>query len=99
MAQSCEHVLERMHQKKTKGSTDQSDVLRKLDPKQRKALELFQEFDTITAKQIGDLFGFQPRTSSALCKKWVDNNFLEITDFSNKGRKYKLAKQYKHLKG
>lgn len=44
--------------------------------------------------QIGGVFGFQPRTSSALCKKWVEAGFLEMVNRSNKARKYKLAKPY-----
>jgi hypothetical protein len=51
-------------------------------------------YDVVTAKQIGDLFGFQPRTNAALCKKWVEGGFLEIVDYSNKARKYKLAAPY-----
>ena len=62
--------------------------------KNRKALELFKGYDVVTAKQIGDLFGFQPRTNAALCKKWVERGFLEIVDYSNKARKYKLAEPY-----
>jgi hypothetical protein len=50
--------------------------------------------DFLTARQIGDLFGFQPRTNAALCKKWVEGGFLEIVDASNKARKYKLAEPY-----
>jgi hypothetical protein len=40
--------------------------------------ELFKAYDVVTAKQIGDLSGFQPRTNAALCKKWVEGGFLEI---------------------
>ena len=68
-----------------------------LDPKQRKALELFKEYDIVTSKHIGDLFGFQPRTSSTLYKKWVEGRFLGITDHSNKARKYKLLSPYNTL--
>jgi hypothetical protein len=60
-------------------------------------LELFQEFETITSNQIGKLFGFKARTSAQLCHTWVEDGFIEIVDFSNKGRKYKLSKKYKHL--
>jgi hypothetical protein len=60
-------------------------------------LQLFQEFKIITSRQIGELFGFKPRTSAALCAEWVKSGFLSIVDPSNKGRKYKLAKQYEAL--
>lgn len=97
MAVSFENVLQRMQDAGYQGLPDHSAKMRKLDPRQRKALELFQQFETITASQIGELFGFQPRTNTQLCKKWVAAEFLEIVDFSRKGRKYKLAKQYEEL--
>lgn len=82
-----------------KGEKDHFELLRALDPKQRKVLELFKEFNVINSKQIGNLFGFQPRTNAALCKKWVECGFLEIVDDSNKARKYKLASLYDVLVG
>ena len=94
MAFAFEKVVAQMIASNEKGEKDHSQVLRTLDPKQRKALELFKGYDVVTAKQIGDLFGFQPRTNAALCKKWVEGGFLEIVDASNKARKYKLAAPY-----
>jgi Fic family protein len=93
MAISFENVLKRMTEADSGGSTDKSTLLRKLDPRQRKALSLFQEFETVTSAQIGELFGFKPRTSSKICSTWVENGFLEIADSSKKARKYKLSKQ------
>jgi Fic family protein len=97
MVVSFENVLKQMVEADKKGLEDYTDLIRKLDPRQRKTLELFQEFQTVTSSQIGKLFGFQPRTSAQLCKDWVNSGFLEIVDFSNKGRKYKLSKQYERL--
>lgn len=97
MAVSFEKVLTRMEEAGDTGSQDQAMILRKLDPKQRKALELFQTFETVTSSQIGELFGFKPRTASQLCKKWVDAGFLEIVDSSKKGRKYGLSKNYRSI--
>lgn len=97
MAVSFENVLKRMKQAKRRGEKDQSIVLRQLDPKQRKALELFQKFEAVTASQIGELFGFKPRTSTEICRKWVEEGFLEIIDYSRKARKYKLMKTYEKL--
>lgn len=97
MAFAFEKVVSQMIASNEKGEQDHSNLLRTLDPKQRKSLELFREYDVVTSKQIGDLFGFQPRTNSALCKKWVESGFLEIVDQSFKSRKYCLAKQYKKL--
>ncbi len=94
MACAFEKVVAQMMQSFEKDEKDHSQLLRTLDPKQRKSLELFKDYDVVTAKQIGDLFGFQPRTNAALCKKWTLCGFLEIVDTSNKARKYKLAKPY-----
>jgi Fic family protein len=99
MAVAFENVIKRMDESQLKGLPDQSALLRKLDPRQRKALELFQEFENITSRQIGELFGFKPRTSSALCFSWVENGFLKIVDPSLKGRKYTLADDYHELIG
>jgi Fic family protein len=96
-AVAFENVLKRMAEANTQGLPDQTMLIKKLDPKERKALELFQEFTTVTASQIGEIFGFKPRTSTQLCATWVARGFLEIVDASKKGRKYKLAKQYKDL--
>lgn len=97
MAISFENVLKRMDEAALQGAPDQTNLIRKLDPKQRKALELFQEYEIITTKQIQEFFGFKPRTSAKLCMDWVEIGFLEIVDVSNRGRKYKLSKQYENL--
>ena len=59
--------------------------------------KLFEEFEIVTSSQIGALFGFKPRTNAKLCKDWINDGFLDITDSSNKGRKYKLSKKYEDL--
>jgi Fic family protein len=97
MVVSFENILKRMTEADNKGSPDQSSMIRKLDPRQRKVLELFREFETITSRQIGELFGFKPRTSAQICAVWVENRFLDIVDPSNRGRKYKLSKKYEDL--
>jgi Fic family protein len=97
MAVSFENVLKRMAEAEAQGLPDQSIIIRKLDPRQRKVLQLFQGFETITSSQVGELFGFKPRTSAALCASWVKNGFLELFDSSNKGRRYRLSKQYENL--
>lgn len=94
MAIAFENAVAQMMVSHDKGEKDHSKLLGALDPKQRKALELFSQNDIVTAKQIGALFGFQPRTSAALCKKWVEQGFLDILDSSNKARKYKLVPRF-----
>lgn len=97
MVFAFEKVVSQMIASNEKGEKDHSDLMRTLDPKQRKSLKLFSEYDIVTSKQIGDLFGFQPRTNAALCKKWVEGGFLEVVDQSFKSRKYSLAKKYREL--
>jgi Fic family protein len=97
MAFAFEKVVNQMVDSQNKGDKDHSALLRTLDPKQRKALDLFQSYDVVNSNQIGKLFGFKPRTQSALCKKWVEAGFLEIENSSNKARAYKLAKRYEIL--
>ena len=97
MAVSFENVLKRMAEAGEQGLMDQSASLRKLEPRQRKVLELFQAFETVTSRQIGELFGFKPRNCTHICASWVEDGFLEIVDASNKGRKYNLSNQYEDL--
>ncbi len=97
MAFAFEKVVTQMINSQKKGEKDYSSLMKTLDPKQRKALELFQHYEVITSHQVGELFGFKSRTSSALCKKWVEAGFLEIIDPSNKARKYRIAKPYDAL--
>lgn len=77
MALAFEKVVSQMIASHEKGEAGHSDLMRTLDPKQRKALELLKEYDAVTSAQIGALFGFRPRTNAALCKKWVAEGFLE----------------------
>ncbi len=92
MMVSFENVLK--HMAAVQSPIDHSNLIRSLDARQRRVLRLFQEFEIITSHQVGELFGFKPRTSTALCSQWVKNGFLIIVDSSNKGRKYKLSKKY-----
>lgn len=95
MADSFERVSAHMRQEQLRGAPDQELFLHTLDPQKRAALELLSSTKTITARQISDLFGFKPRTSAYLCKKWVNEGFLEIENPSNKTRSYKLADTYR----
>ncbi len=97
MTISFENVLKRMDEANQQGYADHSKLLKKLDPRQRRSLALFQEFETVTSRQIGELFAFKPRTSAALCAKWSKDGFLKMVDASNKGRKYRLGNEYLKL--
>ena len=97
MADSFGKVWQQMQSAGQDGAQDQSKLLRELDPRQRKALEIFRSQNIVTAKQIGKLFHFKPRTSAQLCQKWVKAGFLKVVDPSNKKRSYRLTKKYSRL--
>ena len=97
MLVSFEKVLTQLQKTGEKNLPDRAAEMRILDPKQRKALQLFQKFSVITAAQIGKFFDFKPSTSAQLCKKWVSKGFLEIVNPSNKARSYRLGEGYKEL--
>lgn len=93
-AQAFESVQRQASEAAIRKKSDASSVMRRLDARQRQALELFVSDEIVTAKQIGSLFGFRPRTCSQLCQKWVGEGFLVIVDTSKKGRRYSLAKEF-----
>ena len=97
MVYSFERVAHQMTRSAAIGGDNHEALLRMLDPKKRKVLELFQQFATVTAAQIGQLFGFRPRTSAQLCKDWVEEGFLTVVNSSNKNRSYALASRYDAL--
>lgn len=97
MADSFERVAIQMCGGASRKEEDQSKLLFELDPKKRKALELFEDYAIITSAQVGEFYGFKPRTSSKICKTWAEDGFLEIVDPSRKARKYKLSEKYRCL--
>ena len=97
MATSFEKVRDQALREAERGGKDQSKVLRNLDAKQRTALTLFQKSREITAKDIAELFGYQPRTATLLCQRWVEDGFLETTDPAKKSRRYKLNDTYEAI--
>jgi Fic family protein len=94
MATSFERVRDQALREARKGGKDQAQLLRNLDAKQRKALALFEKSREITAKDIGKLFGYKPRTAALLCQRWVQNGFLETVDPAKKSRRYTLGEAY-----
>jgi len=99
MAIACENVLKHMEKQPSRGGSErtQEQLMRSLDVRQRKVLELFKFHDAITAVQVAELFSLKARSASEWCKKWVDAGFLEIVDFSKKARRYKLADKFAAL--
>ena len=94
MTESFNRVKQRAQEAADEGAEDKTDIIKKLDAKQRKTLTLFRKKYEITSSDVQKLFNYKPRTARALLAKWVTDGFLVITDPSNKARKYKLAEKY-----
>jgi Fic family protein len=97
MAVSFQKVEAQARAETGRGGSDQTRALRKLDARQRRALELFERSQEATSEDIGDLFGLRARAAAALCQNWVKNGFLIVGNPSKKSRSYRLAAEYEAL--
>ncbi|HVY72172.1 MAG TPA: Fic family protein [Verrucomicrobiae bacterium] len=91
MAESFENVKSRAQAAAGAGEPDQSRLLRQLDPRLRKALELFRRNEHVTSRDVEALFGVSQRTARNLLSEWTGQGFLVIADTAKKSRKYRLA--------
>jgi Fic family protein len=93
-ADSFENVRRRAQDATGSGARDHSNVLRRLDPRQRRALELFRQSTMITSRDLETLFGISQRASRNLLKAWVDGGFVVVADPAKKTRKYGLNSEF-----
>jgi len=97
MADSFENVRRRASEAAGSGKSDQSKALRRLDPRQRKALELFRDSNVITSRDLETLFGISQRASRNLLSAWVVDGFVVVADPAKKTRKYTLSAEFAAL--
>ena len=97
VAESFENVKKRAEEAAKSGEIDHSAELRTLDPRQRRALELFQQSDTINSRDIEKHFSVAQRTARNFLSAWVDAGFIVIADPAKKTRKYGLAARFRNL--
>jgi len=97
VADSFESVKRRAAEASSSGAKDRSSLLRRLDPRQRKALVLFKESDFITSSNVAALFSISERAARNLLTAWVTNGFVVIADPAKKSRKYELSSIHKDL--
>ncbi len=91
-------VNEHAKDEKTKGFTaDKSPLLRELDIKQRKVLELFAEFKEVNSRQIADTLGISAQSARFLLRQWIAECFLQYANESKKARTYRLAEKFEEL--
>jgi Fic family protein len=99
MAESFERVKKRAEEAAGSGAQDSSHLLRRLDPRQRRALVLFKDSETITSRNIEKLFAVSQRTARNMLSEWGKDGFLVVTDPAKKSRKYGLAGEFRELLG
>jgi Fic family protein len=97
MAESFENVRKRAREAAESGAQDHSAALRRLDPRQRAALEVFSRRDMITSRDIEGLFGISQRAARNLLTRWVGDGFLLVADPAKKTRRYGLAKEFREI--
>jgi Fic family protein len=97
VADSFESVKRRAAEAASSGAHDRSPALRRLDPRQRKALVLFKESDFITSSNVAELFSISERAARNLLTAWVANGFVVIAAPAKKSRKYELSATYKAM--
>lgn len=98
VATSFDRVNNQASTQETKGfKTDKSTLIRELDVKQRKVLELFVEFKEITSNQIATKLNISDQSARLLIRNWVKEEFITSTNTSNKARKYTLSDKFNEL--
>lgn len=94
VAESFENVRRRAEEAGVGGARDQSNALRRLDPRQRKALELFRNATVINSRHVETLFGISQRAARNILSAWVDDGFVVVTDPAKKTRRYGLSTEF-----
>ena len=97
MAESFENVKKQAEGAALSAVPDASHLLRRLDPRQRKAVELFKDSDTITSRDVERLFAVSQRTARNILRDWEKSGFLLMVNPSKKSRKYGLAGEFREL--
>jgi predicted HTH transcriptional regulator len=72
-------------------------ALRRLDPRQRRALELFRGSTVITSRDVEAMFGISQRAARNLLGAWVADGFVVVADPAKKTRRYGLSSEFHGL--
>lgn len=94
MAESLEKVEKHCLKAASNFEVDKSELIKKLDPKQRKILALFEQQEIITSNDLAVFFNFSARSARQLALNWHNEGFLEVVNTSKKSRKYRLSKNF-----
>jgi Fic family protein len=71
-----------------------ANLLRELDPRQRRLLQLFNRQGSATSEEMAKHLKLSQRTTVDLCRAWVAKGFLEVQNPSRKARSYRLAERF-----
>ncbi len=78
----------------TEARAPKANILRELDPRQRRLLSLFNRQGSASSEEMAKYLKLSHRTVVALCREWVESGFLELQNPSRKARSYRLAERY-----
>ena len=76
---------------------DHSALLRELDPRQRRLVELFRKQGSATSAEMAAFLKMSPRTLVQLCREWIESSFLEYQSAARKNRSYRLGARFQQL--
>jgi len=91
MTESFAAIRAQAIQAARRGTSDHSPLLRQLDPRQRRILDLFRSQQTATTGEIAAHLGLSPRTILTLSHDWLLDGFLVLHNSSRKSRSYRLG--------
>lgn len=97
MATSFEAIKHNAEEEEKKGKVDLQAPLMELEVSQRKTLELFKKGKDIRAKEVAEVLGVSTRTAQGICRKWVDEDFLNVYNPAKRNRSYVLSDRWKKL--
>ncbi len=99
MAVVFERVAEQLKKEIVEEQVDQEALalLRSLDHRARRVIGLFSAQEFIRSSEVANLLGISVRQTRDLLTGWVADGWLEIADPSRRGRKYRLADEYREL--
>ena len=78
-------------------AVDRSALLRDLDPRQRRLLELFRNQGSATSTEMAAHLKMSPRTLVQLSREWIATGFLEYQSAARKNRSYRLGGRFQQL--
>jgi Fic family protein len=69
------------------------------DPRSLRVIELFVAHQQITSRDVAQALGLSERMARVLLTQWVQEDWLEISEPSNRKRAYRLAVKYRQFVG